>query len=69
MKGGEGNFQKSWEYGAKQLGEAVLETTEVVKVVHQAYSGVDGAIAGAVSTLQQPLGMIDQAVSQLNRRG
>jgi hypothetical protein len=63
------DFQKSWEYGAKWLGEAVTETTDVVKAVRQAYAGVDGAVADAMSTLQQPLGMIDHAANQLNNTG
>ncbi|NJC71926.1 hypothetical protein HC031_19715 [Planosporangium thailandense] len=62
-------FQKSWDYGAKQLGEAVTETTDAVKNVQQAYSGADGAVADAVSTLQQPLDAMDQAANQLNGTG
>jgi hypothetical protein len=63
------DFQQSWEYGAKQLGEAVTETTDVVKAVWQAYSGADGAIAEVMSTLQRPLVLADQAAYQLNSTG
>jgi hypothetical protein len=63
------DFQKSWEYGAKQLGEAVTETIAAVNDVRQAYAGTDGAVADAVSALQQPLGMIDDAANQLNHTG
>ena len=56
-----GDFQHSWEYGAKQLGELVTETTEAVRDVQLAYTGTDQAVSTAVKTLQQPLGMIDQA--------
>ena len=56
-----GDFQHSWEYGAKQLGELVTETTEAVRDVQLAYTGTDQAVSTAVKTLQQPLGMINQA--------
>jgi hypothetical protein len=64
-----GDFQHSWEYGAKQLGELVTETTDAVREVQQAYAGTDQAVSDAVSTLQQPLGMIEQAGNQLNHAG
>jgi hypothetical protein len=57
-----GDFQHCWEYGAKQLGELVAETTGAVRDVQQAYTGTDKAIADAVSSLKQPLGMINQAL-------
>jgi hypothetical protein len=62
-------FQKSWGYGAKQLGEAVTETTGAVRDVSRAYTGADQAVADAVSSLSQPLGMINDAASQLNGKG
>ncbi|MFI5890082.1 hypothetical protein ACIA5D_08165 [Actinoplanes sp. NPDC051513] len=55
------DFQKCWEYGAKQLGELVTETTGAVRDVQQAYTGTDKAVSDAVTTLKQPLGMINQA--------
>jgi hypothetical protein len=63
------DFQHSWEYGAKQLGELVTETTDAVREVQQAYTGTDQAVSDAVKTLQQPLGIIDRAGSQLNHTG
>ncbi|GGL11819.1 hypothetical protein [Mangrovihabitans endophyticus] len=62
-------FQGCWEYGAKQLGEAVSETTGVVRDVQTAYASTDGAVRAAVSSLQQPLGVIGQAAGQLNHSG
>jgi hypothetical protein len=55
------DFQKSWEYGAKQLGELVAETTQAVRDAQLAYTGTDKAVSDAVKTLQQPLGLIHQA--------
>ena len=66
LNGSAEDFQHSWEYGAKQLGELVTETTDAVRDVQQAYSGTDKAVSDAVTTLQQPLGMINQAGGQLN---
>ncbi|WP_433306266.1 hypothetical protein ACQP2F_20325 [Actinoplanes sp. CA-030573] len=62
-------FQHSWEYGAKQLGELVGETTGAVRDVRQAYTGTDTAISDAVKTLGQPLAIINQAGAQLNHAG
>jgi uncharacterized protein YukE len=64
-----GDFRHRWEYGAKQLGELVTETTSAVREVQQAYAGTDQAVADAVSTLQQPLGIVDQVSYQLNHAG
>lgn len=69
LNGAAGDFQHCWEYGAKQLGELVAETTGAVRDVQQAYTGTDQAISDAVTTLQQPLGMINQAGGQLNHAG
>jgi hypothetical protein len=63
------HFQKSWEYGAGQLGAAVTETTDAVRAVAQAYTGADQAVADAMSSLSQPLGMIGDAATRLNGEG
>lgn len=60
------DFQESWRYGAKQLGESVAETTEAVRTVRQAYLGADGDVAGAMSTLRQPLGTVDEVAGRLD---
>jgi hypothetical protein len=64
-----GEFQHSWEYGAKQLGELVTETTTAVRDVQQAYSGTDTAVSNAVKSLGEPLSIINQAGQQLNHAG
>jgi hypothetical protein len=69
LNGAAGDFQHSWEYGAKQLGELVTETTDAVRYVQQAYTGTDKAVSDAVSQLGQPLSLISQAGSQLNHAG
>ncbi|WP_433362616.1 hypothetical protein ACQPZX_30640 [Actinoplanes sp. CA-142083] len=61
LNGAAEDFQHCWEYGAKQLGELVTETTDAVRDVQQAYTGTDQAVSDAVTTLKQPLGMINQA--------
>src|SRR5512142_1396452 len=48
------DFQKSWEYGAKRIGEAVSETTELVKGMRLSYIKVDSSVAAAVAALKPP---------------
>ncbi len=62
------DFRTSWQYGAKQLGEVVGHTTAAVQDVHGAYVGTDAAVQAAMSSLQQPLGIIDEAADELTRR-
>jgi type VII secretion effector (TIGR04197 family) len=45
------DFQSSWEHGAKQLGEAVTETTKLVKAMRNSYLKVDSSAAAAVANL------------------
>jgi hypothetical protein len=63
------DFQHSWEYGAKQLGELVTETTGAVRDVRQAYTGTDQAVSDAVTSLGQPLSIVNQAGDQLHHAG
>ena len=63
------DFQRSWEYGGKRLGEAVTETTEAVREVARAYTEADQAVADVMSALAQPLSMIGDAVNRLGGSG
>jgi hypothetical protein len=69
LNGAAEDFQHTWEFGAKQLGELVEETTLAIRDVRQAYAGTDQALSQAVGTLHRPLGIIDQAGNQLNGTG
>lgn len=63
------DFQKSWEYGAKQLGELVTETTDAVLEVQQAYAGTDQALSAGMKGFQQPLDVVGRAGDRLNHNG
>lgn len=59
-----GDFQHTWQYGLKQLRQAIAETNEGVRKAHDAYKQVDDGIDQALTKINgTEMGQIDGLVA------
>jgi hypothetical protein len=62
LNGAADDFQSTWQYGLKQLGKTIAETTEGVSKAHDAYQSCEDQLGGVLGRLNGVMGNVDSAV-------
>lgn len=63
LNGAANDFQSTWQYGLKQLGQTISDTTEGVSKAHDAYQSCEEQLSGVLGKLNGVMGNVDSAVS------